>query len=197
VEGRKFFYIPVNHFVDGQARFHYPTLPQLERVIETIRWPPWGGILDAQILTGDFNYTKKIRLKDGLWSVTSNLEVKDLLGGRKPGPAILAEITPKRNIVGLGSIFFVDMLSKLAGKGAVDDSILHAIAAATREGVVYGVSFAGVPGNPELTDTKTHKKIALSVQDEFPGFNQDDSDLRAGPDALGAFVGAGMDGAMG
>jgi hypothetical protein len=167
----------------------------IEAALWDLRQPPWGGILEAKVLAGDYNYTRHIVVAGG-WDVISNLEVKELRGDRETSPALLDEFAPHQHLFGVGSVFMLDALSKLAGAGGLDDRVLHAIAAATREGVVYEISFRR-DKVPQVVDTSTWISVALCVPPAFPGYNRDEQDRRAGPDALGFPWAAGTDGAMG
>ncbi len=155
----------------------------IEAALWDLRQPPWGAILEAKVFTGDYNYTKHIVVSGG-WDVISNLEVKKLRGNRETSPVLLDELAPHQHLFGVGSVFMLDAMSKLAGAGGLDDRVFHAIAAATREGVVYEISFQQ-DKIPQVVEAATGTPVALCVPPVFPGYNRDESDRRAGPDALG------------
>ena len=193
---RKFFYIPVDHFGDGRAKYYYPTLSRMEAVLDGIRQSPWGGFMDATAFVGDRHYTQHIVFQSRPYITISNLELKDMSGTREPSLAVLDEIAPGKHAVAIGSIFMVDILSQLAGSGELGNSVLHAIAAATRERTAYELTF-GAPGTtPAVFEANTHSSIALEVPAVFPGFDRGKSDM-GGLYALGFPFAAGTDGAMG
>lgn len=191
---RRFFYIPIDHFKQGKVWYFYPTADKIDAVLMVLRQPPWGGILNAKVLTGDYFFTRHITTSHrGLWDIMTNLELKELLNGKKASPEILEKIAKDQHVVGVGSVFFVDALSKLAGAGELSESIIHGIAAATEQAKVYELFFENGK-EPVVMDLRTNTRLELSIPKAFPGYNREEIPVHERPDFI---IGAGMDGAMG